>query len=148
MFGICVAVKPTTSYSSRPRKTRLKLWKSRPAAPAINTRVRCMHKSYAVTQDGASPGFVQLTQRFADAVGDRFHLHVRAGDLVQQLVRGRLLAFRPELAQQRARVARREPLVPEALAQVVAQLRLERPRAQVRVDVEAVVDVGEVVRRA
>src|SRR5438105_3213702 len=51
MFGICVAVKPTTSNSSRPRYTRLKLWKSRPAAPAIKTRVRCMHKAYAATQD-------------------------------------------------------------------------------------------------
>src|ERR1043166_4245716 len=51
MFGICVAVKPTTSNSSRPRYTRLKLWKSRPAAPAISRRVRCMHRAYAATQD-------------------------------------------------------------------------------------------------
>ncbi len=40
MYGICVAVKATTSYSSLSRKNVLKLWKSRPAAPMINTLVR------------------------------------------------------------------------------------------------------------
>src|SRR5687768_2452930 len=39
MLGIWVAVNATTSTSSRPRKTTLKLWKSRPAAPAMTTRL-------------------------------------------------------------------------------------------------------------
>src|SRR6187549_35946 len=47
MSGICVAVNATTSYSSRPRYTTLKLWKSRPAAPAIKTRLRRMYTDYA-----------------------------------------------------------------------------------------------------
>src|SRR5438105_7562686 len=65
MFGICVAVKPTTSNSSRPRYTRLKLWKSRPAAPAINTRVRCMHRAYAATQDGGPSEWPDRVTRFS-----------------------------------------------------------------------------------
>ena len=40
MYGICVAVKATTSYFSLSRKYVLKLWKSRPAAPMIRTFVR------------------------------------------------------------------------------------------------------------
>ena len=46
-----------------------------------------------------------LGQGFADAVGDRFHLELRTGDLLQQLVCGRALALRPELLEQRAGVA-------------------------------------------
>src|SRR3989442_17449 len=38
MFGIWVAVNPTTSKAGLSRKQRLKLWKSRPAAPMITTR--------------------------------------------------------------------------------------------------------------
>src|SRR3990170_1570918 len=38
--GICVAVNATTSYASSSRKTTLKLWKSRPAAPRMITLVR------------------------------------------------------------------------------------------------------------
>src|SRR6266511_2561570 len=38
MNGIWVAVKATTWYRLSPRKTTLKLWKSRPAAPMIITR--------------------------------------------------------------------------------------------------------------
>ena len=70
---------------------------------------------------------------------------------LQQLVGRRALAERPELAQQVARLAAREPVVAELAAQEVAQLRLERPRAQVAGDVERAVDVVEValgVRRA
>src|ERR671930_1862376 len=97
MFGICVAVKATTSYSPRPRYTRLKLWKSRPAAPAISTRVLFMHKAYARTQDGARAlrarprRTLTALQRFAHALGDRFHLDLGARDLAQELVRGRAL---------------------------------------------------------
>src|SRR5664279_2899735 len=40
MPGIWVAVKATTSTSGSPRKTTLKSWKSRPAAPMIKTRLR------------------------------------------------------------------------------------------------------------
>src|ERR671937_1589490 len=154
MFGICVAVKATTSYSSRPRYTRLKLWKSRPAAPAISTRVLFMHKAYARTQDGARvpaplpTRALTASQRLAHALGDRFHLDLGARDLAQELVRRRALPLRPEIAKERAGLAGGEPGRPEALSEVVPQLCLERPRAQVRVDVEAGVDVGEVVRRA
>src|SRR5687768_1688620 len=45
MFGICVAVNATTSIPSTPRKATLKLWKSRPAAPAITTRLLVMERS-------------------------------------------------------------------------------------------------------
>src|SRR6267143_2922134 len=38
MPGICVAVNATTSYAGSSRKTTLKLWKSRPAAPRMMTR--------------------------------------------------------------------------------------------------------------
>src|SRR3972149_3659651 len=38
--GICVAVNATTSYASSSRKTTLKLWKSRPAAPRRITLAR------------------------------------------------------------------------------------------------------------
>src|SRR3972149_6313938 len=40
MLGIWAAVKPTTSYCGASRKTVLKLWKSRPAAPRMRTRRR------------------------------------------------------------------------------------------------------------
>src|SRR2546425_8744137 len=38
MFGIWVAVNPTTSKAGLSRKQTLKLWKSLPAAPMITTR--------------------------------------------------------------------------------------------------------------
>jgi len=41
----------------------------------------------------------------ADAVGDRFQLDARAGDVLEQLVRAGPLAERPEFAQQRAGLA-------------------------------------------
>ena len=75
------------------------------------------------------------------------HLELRAGHVLQQLVGGRPLAERPELAQQVAGLAPREPVVPELAAQELAQLRLERPRAEVAGDVEAAVDVVEVALR-
>src|SRR4029079_1491805 len=40
MPGICVAVKATTSVDGSFRKTTLKSWKSRPAAPMMTTRSR------------------------------------------------------------------------------------------------------------
>ena len=80
-------------------------------------------------------------ERLADAVGDRLHLERRARHVLEHLVRGRPLAQRPQLAEERAGLAMREPVAAEPLAQVVAELRLERPRAQVRGDVEAAVDV-------
>src|SRR5688500_18114018 len=39
MLGICAAVNATTRYPGSSRKTMLKLWKSRPAAPMMMTRV-------------------------------------------------------------------------------------------------------------
>src|SRR6266536_4234777 len=74
-----------------------------------------------------APGEPALAQVFRDAVSDRRHLELGVGDLFQELVRIDALALRPELAEQRARLALGEPRVAEALAQVGAQLRLEGP---------------------
>src|SRR5215471_12312041 len=90
-------------------------------------------------------GLALLGEALADAVADRGELDLGAGHVLQELVGRRLLAERPQLAQQRPGLATREPVVAELLAQVVAQLALECPGAQVRGDVEAGVDVGEVV---
>src|SRR5215211_708450 len=87
-------------------------------------------------------------ERLAHASGDGFELERRAGDVLEEVLRGPPLALSPQLLQQRARLALREPRIAELLAEVVAELRLERPRAQVRRDVEAGVDVAEVVGRA
>src|SRR5262249_48555483 len=65
-------------------------------------------------------------------------------DVLQQRVGGRLLAERPQLAQEVTRGTAREPVAAELVAEEVAQLRLERPRAQVARDIEAAVDVVEV----
>src|SRR6476646_5668997 len=81
----------------------------------------------------------------AGELGDRVHLDLLAGNLGQHLVRGHAHPGFPELADERARLALREPVVAEALAQVRSELRLDRPRAQVAGDVEARVDVGKVV---
>src|SRR6266536_726964 len=119
----------------------------------MSTRVLFMYRAYAGTQDSGvrfSPGRTGLgsAQGLPNAVGDGLHLDLGAGDSAQELVRGRPLPLGPELLQERAGFAGREPLRAEARAQVVPQLRLERPRAQVRVDVEARIDVGQVVRGA
>src|SRR5919206_735346 len=76
MFGIWVAVKATTSYSGRSRYTTLKLWKSRPAAPAIRTRVLAMHKAYAGRQDGGDWPFDGLL-----ALGSLLMAAIEAEDL-------------------------------------------------------------------
>ena len=57
---------------------------------------------------------------------------VEPGDVAEEVLGGPALALAPELAQERARLAPREPRVAELLAQVAPQLRLERPRAEVR----------------
>ena len=74
-----------------------------------------------------APSEFALVQVFGDALGDRGHLELRAGDFFQDLVRVDALAFRPELPEQRAGLALGEPRAAEALAQVGAQLRLEGP---------------------
>src|SRR5712691_5968113 len=133
MSGICVAVKATTSCSGRSRNTTLKLWKSRPAAPAIRTRVLAMHKAYSVSRSESAAGAqrrLDLGENLPHAVGHGLHLQGRAGRLLP-------LLLGPQLAQQRTGVAGREPARAELLAQIRAQLRLESPRAQVRGDVEA-----------
>src|SRR5439155_21063375 len=84
----------------------------------------------------------------ADPLGDRGHLEVAARDVADHLLGAQALALRPELAEMAARLALREPVVAVALAQMIAQLRLEGPRAQVGRDVETGVDVAEVVRVA
>src|SRR3954452_77225 len=88
------------------------------------------------------PGLVQV---FRDALGDRRHLELGAGDVFQDLVRVDALALRPELAEQRARLALGEPGAAEALAEVSPQLCLEGPGTKVLGDVEPGVDVGEEV---
>src|SRR5688572_31972853 len=89
-----------------------------------------------------------LGQRFADSVGDRLHLELGACDLGEELLGRHPLPLRPELTQERAGFALREPGGSDALPEVVAELRLERPRAQVAGGVEAGIEVGEVVRGA
>src|SRR5262249_56777402 len=83
-------------------------------------------------------------QAFAHARGHGRELELRARDVLQQRVGGRLLAERPQLAQEVTRGTAREPVAAELVAEEVAQLRLERPRAQVARDIEAAVDVVEV----
>src|SRR5712691_7377469 len=144
MSGICVAVKATTSCSGRSRNTTLKLWKSRPAAPAIRTRVLAMHKAYSVSRSESAAGAqrrLDLGENLPHAVGHGLHLQGRAGRLLQQLLGPQPLPLGPQLAQQRTGVAGREPARAELLAQIRAQLRFESPRAQVRGDVEAGVDI-------
>src|SRR5215813_3964465 len=55
MLGICVAVNATTSTSARSRKTTLKLWKSRPAAPAMSTRVAVTGAKRTWVESGRGP---------------------------------------------------------------------------------------------
>src|SRR5919198_892104 len=187
MSGICVAVKATTSTSVRSRKRTLKLWKSRPAAPAITTRLlgieprigepaavscrsaRGIRRSHAPiaparlpclrpplrppprlrrrsarARDPGVPRLAEgplrrlpgrapqalwrLDENLADPARDRLHAQLGTGDVAEERVRRRLLALRPQLEQLAARLARREPLAAVPLAQVVAQLRFERPR--------------------
>src|SRR5215216_3519664 len=73
MFGICVAVKATTSTSSWPRKTTLKLWKSRPAAPTMRTRFAATPSAYAAGEDGTlrRPGRLRAVARFVDALNEQ-----------------------------------------------------------------------------
>jgi len=61
-------------------------------------------------------------ETLTNPVGDRGHLELRTGDVLQQVVGPRALTERPELAQQVARVTPGEPLVPELTAQEVPQL--------------------------
>ena len=84
-------------------------------------------------------------QRLAHAVGRCVERERRARHVCEDLVGGGLLALRPQLADERARIPAGEPRIAELLAQVRAHLRLERPRPQVVGRVEAVVDVGEIV---
>src|SRR5688572_21262942 len=97
---------------------------------------------------GSADSLGGCRQGGAELVGYRLELDRGAGHVLQQLVRGRLLAERPELAQERAGLAAPEPVAAELLAQEGRELCFERPRAQVRSDVVARVDVGEIVRLA
>src|SRR6058998_3604407 len=92
-------------------------------------------------------GTTLLGENAARELGDRVHLDLLAGHLVQHLVGGHAHPGLPELQDERAGLALREPVAAETLAQVRTELRFERPRAQVAGDVEARVDVGQVVGR-
>src|ERR671936_76378 len=94
------------------------------------------------------PGWPSRAKRLANPGRDRLHLERRAGHFLEQLLGRPALPLGPQLAQERSGLAPGEPGLTELLAQELAQLRLERPRAQVCGDVEAGVDVAEVVRRA
>src|SRR6188768_2232310 len=83
----------------------------------------------------------------ARELGDRVHLQLLPGYLVEHLVRGHAHPGLPELSDERAGLPLREPVVAEPLAQMRSELGLERPRAQVAGDVEARVDVREIIRR-
>src|SRR5919197_641820 len=72
MFGICVAVNASTSTSSRFRYATLKLWKSRPAAPAM--MIRCLRtciRSMQRPQDGKSLESSKEMGRFQDALNEQ-----------------------------------------------------------------------------
>src|SRR5262249_25072216 len=99
-----------------------------------------------VTISGTGP-LPSVGETLADPLADRRHLELGARDLVEQLVGGRPLADRPELAEQIAGVAPREPVVAELGPPEVPQLRLERPGSQVARDVERPVDVVEIALR-
>src|SRR6476619_6697491 len=86
-------------------------------------------------------------ERLADPVADGGELERLARHLAEELVGRRLLALRPQFAEQRAGLAAREPGVAEALPEMGPQLCLEGPRAKVLRRIEAVVDVAEVVGR-
>src|SRR5712691_6106134 len=101
MFGIWVAVNATTQVSTRSRYSTLKLWKSRPAAPTISTRV-------LTGEEDTGLGGYRARQPLADAGGDRFELEARARRILQHVLGGELLALRPELAQLRAGLGRGE----------------------------------------
>src|SRR5207237_1048608 len=59
----------------------------------------------------------------ADPLGDRGHLELAAGDVADHLLAAQALALGPQLAQVAAGLALREPVVAEALAQMVPHLR-------------------------
>src|SRR5438067_8030003 len=97
--------------------------------------------SYAAHSRERAERFERLTvlelECFADPLGDRFELELGAGHVADELLGRDPLPLRPELDQLAAGLPGREPLVAVAAAQVVAQLGLRRPRAEVRGDVEA-----------
>src|SRR5438309_4843411 len=101
-----------------------------------------MHKAYSRMRTAGVPGS-GLAEDLPHPVADGLHLEAEARDLLQHFLGPHPLTLAPELAQQRARVSRREPAVAELLPQVRAELGFEPPGAQVRRDVEARVDVGE-----
>src|SRR5205085_4644361 len=112
----------------------------------MSTRVLFMNRAYAGVRTTASAcGAALLGERLADDLRDRLHLDRRAGHLAEHLVRRHPLALAPQLAQERAGAAVGEPGAAELLAQERPHLRLEGPRAEVRGDVEAGVDVPKVV---
>src|SRR3989338_10698100 len=67
MPGICAAVKATTSQSGRSLKQTLKLWKSRPAAPRINTL--CAVMTIFASRVHAENGEALLRERLDHPVG-------------------------------------------------------------------------------
>src|SRR3954469_1981290 len=140
MSGICVAVKATTSTSGLPRNATLKLWKSRPAAPAMR-----MRRGTAGEPSKWIGGRPPSTDALLHASDQRVQVQLVAGQLADELLGRHALALAPQLAEERARLALREPRRPELVAEEVAHLRLERPRAKVGGGVEAGVHVAEVV---
>src|SRR5262245_7918890 len=78
----------------------------------------------------ASPD-LHCGEGLADPVADGSELERLASHLAEELVGRGSLALGPQLAQERARFAAREPCVAEALPEVGTQLGLERPGAEV-----------------
>src|ERR671931_40952 len=109
----------------------------------MSTRILFMNRAYAVVRTTARGA---LRERVADDLRDRLHLDRGARHLAEHLVGRHPLALAPQLAQERPGIAVGEPGAAEFLAQERPHLRLEGPRAEVRGDVEAGIDVGEVVR--
>ena len=101
---LSAAIAGCSSCSLYQRQT-LCLTSPRLGNPADRRRCRAVPAPARSRVSGGGEGL-------ADAVGDRVELDSRAGDVLQDLVGRQLLALRPELAEQRARL----PLGPASVS--------------------------------
>ena len=123
MWGICVAVKATSSTSSRPRKTTLKV---------------------EVAACGAGDDDAAHQAMVSPMRSHRVEVELRARDLTQDLVGGH--PFSPSYHSSRSSESRplREPVGAELLAGTTAAAPRKPTRAGTR-RIEARIDVGEEV---
>src|ERR1035437_1598840 len=112
MPGIWVAVKATTSTLGSPRKTTLKSWKSRPAAPMIRTRLRFMYWPPGLP-DHTMDGLVALLACFA-ALG------IGTGDMPESGDQLTIGARRGRLAGHRSRMQAMGVQLPDVALEALA----------------------------